>query len=466
MSLKWRLFLIFGGLLALLLLAQAWLVHSLAGELQGELGEAAFEVGSSVASVFVTADTPECEEEPCVEILHETSDENVRVFQWHTVTRTEEDSDPKFVFRQRFEKHEDVVRKHVVLKLDDVHEEPAISVVGSGEARRIPVPQEGFRSKIDLFYQRLLLGSLACLGVGLLLAGAVAHRVSRPLENLAEAARDVGEGELGTRVESSTGGEVGHAIAAFNTMSARLSELEAKNRELSARRHLGEIGEIARGLAHALRNPANALGLSVEELAAKAPDDPEAAELASSARRQIRRLDQTLRSFLVLASEGAGPAEEIDVAELAEDVALEVLQDTRGRVRLEVVRGAGSGALVAVAAELRAVLQALVVNAAEASPDGAEVRISVDEIPGGEGRERGVRIAVDDRGPGLAPEVRSALFTPHVSTKADGSGMGLFLAHRIATARYGGELHLDDRPGGGTRARLELGPRRDEAGDG
>ena len=52
---------------------------------------------------------------------------------------------------------------------------------------------------------------------------------------------------------------------------------------------------------------------------------------------------------------------------------------------------------------------------------------------------------IEDEGEGLAEEIRRRLFTPHLSTKANGSGMGLFLAHRIATNRYGGSLELIDR---------------------
>ena len=111
-------------------------------------------------------------------------------------------------------------------------------------------------------------------------------------------------------------------------------------------------------------------------------------------------------------------------------------------------------------------LQALVVNAVEASPEGGTVRIGVRPVEndGGTDDPR-VLIAIEDQGPGLPAEVRERLFTPHLTTKANGSGMGLFLAHRIATNRYGGRLELEDlksTDGSGTRALLEIGPRNQE----
>ena len=196
-----------------------------------------------------------------------------------------------------------------------------------------------------------------------------------------------------------------------------------------------------------------AVGLSVDELAARLPDDPGAAEMAAAARRQIAGVDGTIRSFLALAAEG-GTVENVDVRELAEEVALSVLQGARGRVRVVVEAGEARPRICAVVPELRAALHVLVVNAVEASPEGARIAVRVEARDGG-----GARVTVDDEGPGLPGEVRSRLFTPHVTTKPSGSGMGLFLAHRIATTRYGGGLALEDRLPRGTRAVLDLGPR-------
>ena len=318
---------------------------------------------------------------------------------------------------------------------------------------RIPIPETGVKDAVTRFRTRLVLGSLGIVAVGLLAAAFVAHRVARPLVELSRAARTLGEGGFGAQVAAREGGEVGEAIAAFNQMSSRLEALEREALALKEREHLGEMGEVARGMAHALRNPLHAVGLSVDELASRLPDDPGAAEMAAAARRQIAGVDGTIRSFLALAAEG-GTEEEVDVRSLAEEVALSALQGARGRVRVTVEAGEARPRIRAVAPELRAALHALVVNAVEASPDGAEVSVRVEARDGG-----GARVTVDDEGPGLPGEVRARLFTPHVTTKPSGSGMGLFLAHRIATTRYGGGLALEERLPRGTRAVLDLGPR-------
>lgn len=483
MSLRLRLFLGLSGLVAALVAAQLWWVRGLARDLTHEVGQVAFEVGHSVATV-ISHDGPDCPQDAECEIHEETGEPATVTF--HPAPRSEKHTDDASVFHwvavtsapeteTRRQTRVKVVRQpssdevhEILLRLDTVTEKDQerrphvarfLTVAAGDDAlpRRIRIPEEGLHARLEGYERRLLLGALGFLGGGLLLAGVVAHRVSAPLRRLTGAAREVGEGAFGTRVAVAGGGEVGQAIHAFNRMSSELAALDAKARELEARRHLGEIGELARGLAHTLRNPLNALGLSVEELAARADGGD---ELAAAARRQIRRLDGSIRSFLVLASQGGGAVEPVSPAELARDVALEALQDARGRVRLAVDADGAVPTVDAVEPELRAVLQALLVNAVEASPEGGTVTIRV--APAGAAR---VRVEIEDEGPGLPAEVRGRLFTPHLTTKANGSGMGLFLAHRILTTRYDGTLELREPAGGGVRAVLELGHRRDDGDD-
>ncbi|MGK0217383.1 MAG: signal transduction histidine kinase [Planctomycetota bacterium] len=322
------------------------------------------------------------------------------------------------------------------------------NVVVAETGRGVPVKREGLRRAIDHFLTRLILGSAAILGFGLLVAGFVAHRVSHPLRQLSQAARKVGKGEFGAQVEPEGDAEVRETLAAFNAMSLRLSELDAEAEQLREGQHLSELGDLARGLAHSLRNPLHVLGLSVDKLATE--PNP---ELAATARAHIGRVDRTLRTLLALSSSGGEVLEDVDVVDLARDVALELLQDPNGQANTKVV-ASGPALIAGIGAELRAVLHVLVVNAVEASPPGSLVEVVVRPLPDG------VEVLVLDEGSGLAPEVRERLFTPHTTTKAEGAGMGLYLAQRIATNRYGGSLELKDRATGGTEARMVLQQRK------
>lgn len=346
----------------------------------------------------------------------------------------------------------------IVLETDAARD--VLFVRGPAMKRRIPIPNAEVASTLDRFGTQLLLGNLALLAGGLLAAAVMAHRLTRPLADLTEAAERLGSGELGAAVDlrgAERADEVGRAITAFNRMSTRLAELDRENRRLASAEQLSELGEVARGLAHSLRNPLNALGLAIEQ--AGVPP-----EVVEGSHRQIRRMDGALRSFLALASAGSAQAEPVDLAQLAREVALEALQDGAGRVRIEVEAGGSASHLTVagVPAELKAVLQALVVNAVEASPAGGQVTLRLAAIDGERSeRKGGVRITIDDEGAGLPAEVRARLFEPHVTTKPHGSGMGLFLAHRLVSGRYAGDLRLEPRGASrpGTTATLCLGDR-------
>jgi signal transduction histidine kinase len=103
-----------------------------------------------------------------------------------------------------------------------------------------------------------------------------------------------------------------------------------------------------------------------------------------------------------------------------------------------------------VPAAVRAAIGNLVENAVDAAPAGTSVSVTV--VTDG---DDGV-VTISDRGPGLPDEVRQKLYSPHVTTKAGGSGMGLFLARQLVETMNGGRLHVRDREGGGTVAEIRL----------
>lgn len=492
MSLRTRLFLLVGGLAAILVVAQWWLVRTLARDVTAEVGQVAFRVGEGVvaslnmlaphgadpgavgkspeampgsgepgslewmgspdgASRLVTERQVKLRE---VEGKLVIVEENVRFARVKTGDPLPPAGTDAGLVSEPLEPLEAPAAlargrasadAHVFVLSVDASDRGGFLRLGSASAERhVPIPRAGVDDAFAAFRQRLLAGSATILAAGLALAALIAHRATAPLRELSAAARKVGSGAFGAQVAHGGPGEVGQAVSAFNTMSRRLAELDAESRRLREREHLTEIGEIARGLAHGLRNPLNALGLSVEELAS---GSAERQPLADAARRQIRRIDASVRSFLALAASAtSAPEEDVDLGALVQDVALEVLQDARGRVSIGVEAGDPEARVRGVPAELRAVAQALVVNAAEASPDGARVSVAVTSAPGT------VSLSVEDSGAGLADSVRERLFMPHVTTKANGSGMGLYLAHRIVAARLGGTLELHPCEGGGVRA--------------
>jgi len=321
------------------------------------------------------------------------------------------------------------------------------------DLRRIPIPVLPTVNRVEETMQKGAAAGGLLLVVGLVASAVLSRRLTQPLRALADGAEALGHGELGVQVPVSAAGEVGDLQRSFNRMSERLAELEAEREQWRRHEHLAQLGDLSRGLAHTLRNPLHTLGLAVEELA---EGEDSRADLVTTSRTQIRRIDRWLRSFLALGAEESATPEEADLGELVRGVALESAQqgsavrieNAGGDLRAQVVPGA-----------VRAALANLVENATEVSPVGEAVVVVLERA----GDEAMIR--VEDRGPGLPEEVRRRLFSPHVTTKVGGSGMGLFLARQLVEGMHGGRLEIADRDGGGTVACMRL-PLADEPRDG
>ena len=463
MSLRLRLILSYAALIAVLGLAAWWGVQRLTADLTQALGETAASVGRSVVTVLRDTHTVDIVGPP----PPSAGEDNGVVRREFKVERRVEanaDGHPQEAVRVTVDGRElspAEIHAEAALHADalDVqvrsqHGEPAMLLLrGEGIERAIPLSNPRVDSALDRFSRQLGLGLLLLFGFGLLLSIWIAQRIARPLRALASTAQAVGGGALGTQAREQGAPEVRQTIAAFNRMSAQLQQLDAEAASLRADRELAELGEIGRGLAHSLRNPLHALGLSLEALAARPEDPARAQALAQAGREQLQRVDQALRGFLAL-SAGAGVAPHAtSLREVIDDVMLEAAQRAAGRVAFR--REGGDVALVAVPAELRVMLHALVVNALDASPDGGSVVVAL--VPDSAGH--GVVIEVSDEGDGVPESIRARLFQPHVSGKPHGAGMGLYLAQRLATLRSCGGLELQPRKPRGTVATLRLNER-------
>jgi len=363
-----------------------------------------------------------------------TGEEGTAPSDQHVVQRVETVTDAPFKARK------------LVLKVEDGEERDNRFLVVTEDDRRlhriqIPVSPTVTRIRENMREGAAVGGLL--LMAGLFASALLASRMTRPLRSLAEGADLLGRGDLGIQVPESAPGEVGDLQRAFNRMSQRLQELEGERQVWQQREHLAQLGDLSRGLAHTLRNPLHTLGLAVEELA---DGDISRRDLVETSRAQIRRIDRWLRSFLALGAEESVEPEEINLGDLVKGVILESVQqgaDIRVEERDELSVRAVSGAV-------RAAIGNLVENAAQASPAGE----SIDVTMWRDGETAVVSIV--DRGGGLPPEVKEKMFSPHVTTKVGGAGMGLFLARQLIVGMHGGELELEDADGGGTAATVRL----------
>lgn len=302
----------------------------------------------------------------------------------------------------------------------------------------------------------LVVALVVALGLAALWASAtLARGMTRPLGRLGEAVERVAAGDLGARVRPEGAREVVTLGQRFNTMTERLGAAQDALREAERE---AAWREVARRLAHEFKNILTPMSLSLHRLrrrTSEVRDEHRVAveESLLALAGGVEQLTRLAEQFSQYARLPEPRFERLDLDALVRDA---VRLHEREEVTLQVPAGEalwvqGDPLLLARA------IHNLVLNACEASAAGGVVEVrSLAE--GGD-----AVVEVLDRGPGLSPEVRERLFEPYVSTKRRGSGLGLSLVRDIAEQHHG-RVVLEDREGGGARARLSL-PRAESSVD-
>jgi signal transduction histidine kinase len=296
------------------------------------------------------------------------------------------------------------------------------------------------------FAAALLAGAGAAAAVGNVLAS----RITRPVEALRDAAARVAGGDLGARVEARASGEVGDLVLAFNAMTA---DLAASRARLAQAERVAAWREVARRLAHEIKNPLTPIAMSVETLRdARESSRPDFSEIFEEGTRtigeEVRRLKRIVDEFSRFARLPSPELAPLAPQDLAAAV-LALYPDPPPGVA--VVRDIEPGLPLVLADrdQIVQVLLNLVRNALDAMPSGGTLRLAVRRRAGA------VAFAVSDTGPGIEAGDLDRVFEPYFTTKEGGTGLGLAIAQRIAE-EHGGALEADSAPGRGATFTLAL----------
>jgi signal transduction histidine kinase len=242
-------------------------------------------------------------------------------------------------------------------------------------------------------------------------------------------------------------GEVGELVRDFDGMT---EELAAGRTRLAAAERVAAWREVARALAHELKNPLTPIAMSVE-LLRDARGRPDFGEILDESTRaigeEVRRLRRIVDEFSRFARLPAPALVPTPAGELAEGL-LALYPAPPG---VEMVRRVEPG-LPAVRADRDQVLQVLlnlVQNALEAMPRGGRLELAV--------RREGAQVVfgVSDSGPGIPADLLPRIFEPYVTTKAGGTGLGLAIAERIVV-EHGGRIEASSPPGQGATFLVRL----------
>ena len=288
--------------------------------------------------------------------------------------------------------------------------------------------------------------------IGIALSWWATARVTRPVRRLAQSAGRVAKGDLSTTVEIAGGDEISQLVAAFNHMTAQLS---AQRERLVQAERVAAWRELARRLAHELKNPLFPLQITVENMQRARERYPEQfdevfQEGTHTLLAELAQLKQIIGRFSDFAKMPTPEMQPLNLNTLAvETVKFFEPQLAQARVSAAMKLDPSLRAVPADPEQITRVLRNLVLNAIDAMPGGGALTLHTANIEGG------VRLEISDTGQGLTPEECERLFTPYYTTKTHGTGLGLAIVQSIISDHQG-RITVQSEKGKGATFRIEL----------
>jgi signal transduction histidine kinase len=286
--------------------------------------------------------------------------------------------------------------------------------------------------------------------IGVLLGWWTTERITRPVERLAAGARAVAGGDLSARVEVLSRDEIGELARTFNRMTEQL--LEQRDRAIQAER-VAAWRELARRLAHELKNPLFPLQITIENLQRSresAEFDEVFRESTTTLLAELGNLKTIIGRFSDFAKMPAPQFETVDVNEIIRGVMK--LNDARfaaDNVKPLLELTSAGSRIQADPDQLRRALGNLVLNALDAMPEGGTLLVNTAI------RDASVRLEVSDSGQGLTEEECQRLFTPYYTTKQHGTGLGLAIVQSVVSDHHG-KISVSSASGRGTTFTIDL----------
>jgi two-component system NtrC family sensor kinase len=323
----------------------------------------------------------------------------------------------------------------------------------------------------DILYKNLYMYfGITLLAVGLAsgIAIWVANKISRPLHAMADAAQKIAEGDYSQKVEITSDDETGFLANNFNHMVSQLvrahqelrdsaetlerkveqrtAEVKAMQAHLIQSEKLAGVGKLAAGVAHEINNPLTCVLTNTSlMLADLPPEDPRREDLQTVVDETLR-CRKIVKGLLDFARQTKPQKQRLDLNKVAADVITLVRnQASFQNITIHTDLDSGIPTVLADADQMRQVALNIILNAADAMPQGGEIRVRTLYEP----ETRQVKMRISDTGPGIPAEIQDKLFEPFFTTKKTGTGLGLAIAYGIMD-RHKGSLKIESALGHGT----------------
>lgn len=317
-----------------------------------------------------------------------------------------------------------------------------------------------FTSRADLIRtgQHIRSVALVVAGIGIVLAillsGWIATRVTRPVGQLAAGASLVAAGDWSARVDIHSRDELGQLAEAFNRMTAEL--MNQRDKLVQAER-VAAWRELARRLAHELKNPLFPLQITVENLVrarelSPGEFDEVFRESTATLLTELANLRSIIGRFSDFSKMPKPQLEPVALNEIVQQVAKTHEAQLVARehpIALNLQLDPAAPQVEADPTLLHRALANLVLNAIDAMPDGGSLTLCTRR------NASTASIEVEDTGSGMTPEECERLFTPYYTTKQHGTGLGLAIVQSVVSD-HGGKISVESGSGRGTTFRIDL----------
>lgn len=282
----------------------------------------------------------------------------------------------------------------------------------------------------------LLLGA-AVLYAAVNFAGHLSRQLSRPIDEL------VGWTQLIRRHEPLPIGAPTRGAPEFEALRQALRELAdaltaARERELEAER-LRAFREVARRVAHEIKNPLTSMRIAVDQLGRPGLTAGRSETAIQVLTAETDRLERLAKEFSEFGRLPEGPQSEVDLVELLEELGRTTVPDG---VQVRLTTHDARRTVFGHYEPLRRAFANLYRNAAEAMKGSGAIDVTVT------GDRSGLAVTIADHGPGIPADLRQRVFEPYFTTKDDGTGLGLALV-RVTLEAHRGTISVSETPGGG-----------------
>lgn len=328
----------------------------------------------------------------------------------------------------------------------------------AGEAHygyiHLVINAENFSDQLKQNTTKRILATLLVFALGIVISTYLSLRYTEPIHNVVAAAKKVAAGDLNQSLSIDRKDEIGDLTHSFNYMVQKLREEKRLEERLREAEHLSAVGQLARGIAHEIRNPLNYISLCIDHL--KTRYRPEKADMAEnfeslilSMKHEIYRLDKLVSHFL-----DYGKPIKLDIRLVNIKILLdEVVKIIKAKAELEhisiIEKYTFLPDLKMDLELMKSCLFNIITNAIQAMPTGGSLTLSTEKD------SSKIILKVTDTGSGIPPENIDRIFEPFFTTKSNGLGLGLAITKRIIE-EHGGKIDFQSEINKGSTATIML----------